>query len=102
MITYIVYIMSNFNPYISDCDAIIFNLHLNKPPHVTKTIKFHSLARITTDAFNKDLANCDPTCSLHDLLLLVTAYDVELSQLHATHAPSRTKTIVDQTDCNGS
>ena len=48
--------ISSYNPCISDHEAVIFNVTLNKPATKKRTIKFRSLAKINHEKFNKNLA----------------------------------------------
>ena len=53
----IVWDIATLDPVISDHEAIIFTLHLQKPPPVMKTIQYQSIAKINSTDFNNDLTN---------------------------------------------
>ncbi len=71
--------LSVFKPCVSDHEAVLFDVMLNKPRSVVKTIKIHPLSKIGPSSFTKDLSESvlsfDP---LADITALVSLYDSEL------------------------
>ncbi len=65
-----------FNPCISDHEAVLFDVMLNKPRSIVKKIKFRPLSKIDSTCFTKDLSDSillkDPPS---DINTLVSLYD---------------------------
>ncbi len=93
--------LHNFNPGISDHEAVIFELKVNKPRPVTKTISYRSLGKVSYEKLSADI---DASFMMHDHPISindVTAhYNRELCNIIDKHAPIKTKTIVDRTNCD--
>ncbi len=87
----------NFNPLLSDHEAIMFDLSIEKPPQVTKSITYRCLRKIDFTKFLDDinlsaLLN-NPATEVGDLC---DTYYTELSSILDRHAPLKTRDIVDR------
>ena len=92
--------VSTFNPCILDHESIVFNVSLSKPTTVTRTIVYRSLAKIKHAVFNHDLSMSPLISSLPiGLVDLVATNNSELTQMLNTHAPLKTKTVVERENC---
>ena len=76
-----------FNPCLSDHEAIIFNVMLNKPKPITKTIKYWPISKIDPAIFIKDVRDSSLTSvTSPDPVALVNTYNYELMRLLDVHA----------------
>ena len=106
MVEYIVFLndslitkLYNFNPSISDHEAIIFDLKVNKPRPVSKMISYRSLGKLSYDKVLADIASSfmlDDTPT--DITNATAHYNWELENIMDKHAPLKTKMIVEKTN----
>ena len=81
--------------------AVNFSANVNKPRPEHKVISFRKFRAINVDAFIDDIMKCPilhPSCK--PIEELVEAYNDGLRSLIDTHAPLRTKTIVQRPKCS--
>ena len=93
----IVFNIDTFDPAISDHKAVTFNLKLNKPPAVSKTISYRSPSKINIDKILAHLTQSGITQYLPDHLSeVVNIYNGVLTKLLDPYAPVKLKTIVEK------
>ncbi len=89
----------NFNPQISDHEAIICDLSIAKPPPVTKSISYRCLKKIDflkfLDDINVSVLIKNPPMDIGELC---NTYNTELVNILDRHAPLKTRDIVDRTN----
>ncbi len=82
---------------ISDHLSLLVKLHAPKPPLVTKEVTYRKLKSIDIEAFSRDLLELDFVVSPpEDLRSLINGYNRTLSELLDSHAPEKTRLMVDR------
>ncbi len=75
----------------------LFNVKLNKPPAVSKTISYRCLSKINIDKFHADIRQSNIIKGPPDHLpKVINTYNSELTRLLDIHAPVKSKTMVER------